>query len=348
MLLGIFIQITKMPTNGRSYNKKIYKSYNFKTRRGVRKTRYSRKKKSFMSKLRDKKINTLFEVRAKEIAVKADQKAIEYYYTRGVWLAAGAHPWPVNDTNPPPADWGYVLDNQFYSREFCKIGGYLAADLSTEVQDDMQPPAQPLTFRGERELMLHIKQIKIAFEFLNLGHTNVTVDFSVWRVPYNKYLLSTDNLPDAMKNPVPSYFDHAPMTIYNQITSAATADWRSSNANIKIQKERVAHARLVIKPGRMVDDPAAGGGSRINTEVWHKLTINKKYKGLGKAEKYTLTPQTISPVSTAGSLSEHRYFFCFRTFNGNLSFRGVSSVKFCKGKNVPENIIFDAGAPNAL
>lgn len=66
----------------RKYNKKIYKSYDFKKMRGIR----------YKSKLADKSINTLVEKRIQEISRKEDQKQY-VWYTPNKLICASTFNW---------------------------------------------------------------------------------------------------------------------------------------------------------------------------------------------------------------------------------------------------------------
>ena len=314
------------------------KKYNRKRNYSRKYTRKSRAKKGLLSRLADKKINTVFERRAKEIAQKEARKAVAYYNTRGSWLAAGAS-WPTNDTHPPLADMFAIRPIDFFLREIAKIGGYLDTDISAQLQAGTPPPVY-----DPRKMRIHIKQIKLQFDFVNQGVNTAQVDMCVWRCKYNKFLLAQDLTPGPMINPQPEYYDHQPFSQFNTINHDALRAFRDNDANTS-RPTLVAHKRISLSPPRMMDDPAGGGGNRLNTVKYVRINLQKVYSGLGRPEKYDLETQ-LSPIHTAGSLSDVRYFFSIRV-DRDVACRGVSIVKFCRGSSIPSQVVFDRLAPDA-
>jgi len=296
------------------------------------------KKKSYYSRLKDKKINTTVERRALEISKGQDEKDIPYYSTRGTWLLGNAQ-FPLNDTYPALADCPEILNTAFWVHEFGKVGGYLNSNISDAVA------AQPAY--DAREMKIHLKLLKVSFDFLNEGVEPAQVDMCIWRFPYNKHLLSTNAAPGPTVNPQPQWMHHKPFTNFNSITREAVDYHQKDADNVQSTKTLLAHKRILVYPNRQIDDPAAGGANRLNTRRWKNLTMSKNYKGLGFGEKYELEDQQVSPIGTAGSMSNHRYYLSIRVDN-TVRFRGVSIVKFCKGKNIPLNLIFDRGAPGLI
>lgn len=311
------------------YNKKIYKSYNYKKKRGVR-------RKSYWKKLKDKKINTLYEKRSKQIVDSALQKATPYYLVRGVYLDPGST-WPLNDTFPTVADGYNLLESQFFVRQFAHVGGYLETDISNEM---IVLPTE------NRDMKIHIKQIKLDFAFVNQGIEDLQVDLCIWRFPYNKYILANTAIPGPLDNPTPQYYNHKPFTPFYGIDKMADQAWKEDDANMKVKKHLIGHKRITVPHPKMIDDPAAGGSNRQNTVKWKSIKIVKTYKGLGYSEDYQIEPTNISPIATAGSLSKNRYFITIRTTD-EVRFRGIATVKFCRGKGTPDQVVFDRIAPNS-
>ena len=319
------------------------KRYNAKKNYRNKKTKKfpKRKNNSYRSRLADKKINTLVEYRAKEIAIDETRKAIPYYSTRGLWLMPGAN-WPGNDIWPPRQDSLTMTNQQFFSREIAKVGGYLKTELSDEVTETN---IAPWPFEG-RDMYIHIKEIKLLFRFTNQTPEDIEVDICLWRVPYNKFLLAADAQPDATKNPQPQYMWHPPFTFYNTISSHSRKLFVDQDTNMKATHQRLAHKRIKVRASPyMLDDPAGGGGNRINVEKWYSMNITKTYANLGRKEKYQIET-SISPISTRGSLSDNRYYYTIRS-TGTIQFQGVTSVMFCRGEGTPETVLFDEGAPAA-
>lgn len=308
-----------------------YRKKYTKSNRKYRKKTYG-KKKSYIARLKDKKINTLAEHRSKQIALQVQQKAVQYYATRGVWLGGQAI-WPINDTYPAIQDSMTILNSQFWYREFAKVGGYLDTDISNQMITAGSEP---------RNMIIHLKSFKIHFDFIVQGQEKAIVDMCIWRFPYNKYLLASDTTPDATKNPQPQYFDHKPFTPYNTIDSFTVKEFHDAPNVTGFNKQLVASKRITVHPSSNLIDVQTQEVNRIH---WTPLKITKTYKGLGYAEPFEIQQQ-LSPVTTYGSLSNNRYYISIRVTN-TVQVRGISFVKFAKGRNIPDEIIFDRIAPNS-
>jgi len=341
----------------RTFNKKVYKSYNFKTRRGVR--HYRKKGKSKAARLKDSKINTLEEKAALRIARQQLVKATQYYVRRSVFIGAGFTHWSENDMWPDISQSVRIKPQDFYYTEQCAIGGYLASDLSDRLTG--QGTVTTAHFK-DRSLALHLKQLKFKFRALNVGLTKATLDVYIFRVPYNKEWLAVQasvavqpfDVSDR-DNPKPQMSWTKPLTTFNTICPEALAEWKQSNIGPTIgppsvsgiEHHLIEHKRFVLPVGHMIDTTGSAS-NRVNTEPWRELTVQKTYAGLGRKEDYEVygepVPTANSFVRLQGRLSNNRYYLCIRC-DQLCYLHGAFLVRFCRGKNFPDQVIFDAEAP---
>lgn len=326
-------------------------------RRGRRRRRGGKKKYRVpLRRLRTKKIDSLIERRMQAIAKKEVKQVIPKYIQRETWLrqptfnpdgsiAQPGATWPTNDTWPPPLDMHRIAADNFQYFQICRVGGYLESDIAAEM---IQSPA----FINLRDLYVRLHTLRLQFDVLNPGVETQSLDIHVWRVPYSKHLTALDNTPDEQQslreNPVPQRGWLRPLTTFNTITGETARYYNDSISQLKLGVTRVCGGRYYCKPGRMLDDPTQGGGGRVNQAVYKRIRITKTWKGYGKKEMFEndpsagpATPAEFHRLGTVGSLAKCRYFLTLRA-SGNLTMRGVSAVRFSKGKSVPNNLVFDA------
>jgi len=335
----------------------FYRRYARKRRRRFKRGRGGKKKfvrsKKYLSRLRDKKINarvascTLVEHRIKDIAKKEALKLNKpnYIVTRGVWLDPQAQPWlPLTDQWPPLASFFDINETQFHSFEVAKCGGYLETDVSAAVETGLAIDA--------RNMFVRIKQIALQFHFVNVGTRNAVVDLQLTRFPYSKMALYLDvNAAMPAENPQPVYQDHKPFCTINTLTRELYKFYKQSDVTQGNQKRIftvLARKRIVVRPGRMIDDPTGGGAAATNMTNYKGLRIKKTFKGLGKKEKYQIIQGNPGPNAgpIRGSLSDHRYFWSMRC-TAPVKYLGVTAVKFCGSSMLDRQVVFDVGAPLA-
>lgn len=319
-----------------------------RTRRRRTYRRRRRKKTSSVSirKLRDKRINTIFEVRAKQIAKKEAMKLNKpnWICVRGDWHDPQQPGFDaLADVWPPLLSYMHTDETQFHVHELAKCGGYL----NNEVSD-------PLAAAGvdRRSMFITMKEIKFNFQFVNEGVKAVVVDFQLTRMPYSKMALFLEqNAPTPAQNPQPVYQDHRPFCSINTISRECLKAYKQSDStqgNLNRRVQVLARKRIVIPPPRMIDDPAGGGGNRVNTVRFHALKLNKFWKGLGKRERYQIINGVAGPFAgqIRGSLADARYFWSLRV-TGPCRYLGVSHVKFAASHLLDRQLVFDIGAPLA-
>lgn len=324
----------------------------FKRGRGGKK-KFVRKKK-YLSRLRDKKINaggflcTLVEHRIKDIAKKEARKLNKpnYIVTRGVWLDTNAQPWfPLQDQWPPLASFNDLNETQFHVHEIAKCGGYLETDISAAVQTQggMDP----------RSMFIRLKEIALQFHFVNVGTRNAVVDLQITRFPYSKMALYLDqNAATPAENPQPVYQDHKPFCTINTLTRELYKFYKQGDVTQGNQNRVfsvLARKRIVVRPGRMIDDPTgAANANRVNITNYKGLRIKKYWKGLGKKERYQIINGNAGPNAgpIRGSLADARYFWSMRV-SAPIKYLGVTAVKFCGSSALDRQLVFDLGAPLA-
>jgi len=308
-----------------------------------------------MSRLADKKLNTMYEKRAAQIAKSVVEANIPKYVQRETWLRQPTYNgdgtinnpgavWPTNDTWPAPADLHRIAADDFQYFQICRVGGYLDGNVSADM---IQAPA----FLDLRDLYIRLHNLRLQFDVLNPGVETQSLDIHVFRVAYNKHLIATDaTAPQSQslrENPVPQRGWLRPLTTFNTITGETIAKYNDAIVGLKIAATKVCGGRYYVKPGRMLDDPTQGGAGRVNQAVYKRIRISKVWKGLGKKEMFENEPvQSPAPaefirLGVRGALSNCRYFLTLRA-SGNLVMRGVSAVRFSAGKSVPANIVFDS------
>lgn len=322
-------------------------------RRALGRKRYGKKKYSIsIAKLKSKRVDSLLESRIVELSKKVVVESKTTYVVRGIWTRDGT--WPQADIWCPLANSHGITETQFVANQFGRVGGYLNNDLSVEMSIGNDPanptenPAQPYNFR---EMYLRLKMIKFQFRFLNVSTDSAEVDICLWRTPMRKRLIALSaNAPSAQEANQPDLYWHRPFTFLNSISSQCSKKYRDQAANlIPNNHQLIVHRRFTIDPNKMIDNPAAGGGDRINMIKWKEVTLVKYFKGLGKREKYELVLNTISPdaANLRGQLSDCRYYFSMRA-SGTLAWHAVSVVSFQRGKNTPRQVVFDEVAHQAL
>lgn len=318
-----------------------------------------RSKRTKRRRLADKKINTLYERRAKQIADKAVQSVIPKFIQRETWLRAPTYHadgsidnpgavWPSNDTWPQPLDLLRIAADDFQYYQIARVGGYIESDIAAEM---IQGPA----FFNLRDLYIRLHTLRLQFDVLNPGVETQALDIMVFRCPYNKHLVALDGTAaqaqSLRENPVPQRGWLHPLTTFNTITGETVRAYNDSIVGLKIGVTKVMGGRYFVPPGKMLDDPTQGGGARVNQAVYKRIRLNKTWKGKGKKEMFEnevaqgAVPAEFERLGTKGSLSHARYFLCLRA-SGNLVIRGVSAVRFSKGKDVPAQMVFDALAQN--
>jgi len=309
------------------------------------------KKASYQARLKDKKLNTLEEVRANQIVQKALSAERTYYITRGSYLGAG-NEYPKNDQFPSIAQSFRLLQGSTFINEFCKVGGYIRSQLTTSTaalpdadEEDDAKAEEDQEKRDLRDMYIHIKSILSEFRFLNQGNEEAVIDMCIWRVPYNKHSLAEDpDSPHPLTNPQPEFMWHKPFTPYNGLCYEYRRNWHTRDDNLIYKKNLLASKRITVFPNRMIDITGGSASNRQNTVKWVTLKLSKHYKNKGFQEEYEVE-NNVSPVVVSGSLSKNRYFLSIRTTQDVL-FSGVTACKFCRGKNIPKNIIFDKLAPD--
>lgn len=330
------------------------KNNNYKKKTYKKKINYNRGKykKSYKSRFNDKKINTAIEKKIQDIAIAEDQKALEYYVVRGTFLL-GNNVYPTDDTYPTLAQSIVLPPNQHFYREMGKIGGYLSTDLASS--GATVPPA----FGGaDMAINLHIKQIKMYIRVLNtsLQGETATVDIRVVRVPFSKrYLAQTLGSP--LSKPILNLTVLPPFCEFNKLTPECKELWNQSafatgTAGLvqnprNIDFQTVCSHRFKIPRGKMLDDPALGGGNRINSQVWIEKTITRNYKGMGRKEPYEFESLAgPHPNTIIGNTSKNIYYMSVKS-DQDITFQALTSVKFCRGKAQASQLVFDRVAPGA-
>ena len=313
-----------------------------------------------MSRLRDKKLNTLHEIRSKEIATAVVKAAIPKFVQRETWLRQptfnqdgsinqpGAV-WPTNDTWPQPNDLFTIGSDDFRYFQIMRVGGYLDGNVSADM---IQAPA----FLDLRDLYIRLHNLRLQFDVLNPGVETQSLDLHVWRVAYNKHLIATDNTAaqtqSLRENPVPQRGWLRPLTTYNTITGETVAKYNDAITGLKIGVTKVCGGRYYCKPGKMMDHPLgqilppnatpnqvatfiAQSNARVNQAVYKRIRIQKSWKGLGKKEMFENEPVQAPPpaeftrLGVKGALSHCRYFLTLRA-SGTLHLRGVSAIRFSR------------------
>lgn len=307
-----------------------------------------------MSRLRDKKINTASERRMVQISTSIVNKSKTTYVTRGIWTRDGT--WGGADVWPGQNNSIQLNQATHITAQFARIGGYVNNDLSVEMtigNDPANPTEQPARPYNFRDMFLRIKALKFVFRICNVGIETALVDICLFRCPMRKRLLALSNTgPTGIEANQPQIYWHKSFTTLNSVTSQCESKWKNQAANLVPNNHTlIAHKRFSVSPGRILDDPGAGGGGQLNQIKWKTVTIAKYYSGLGKREKYELVLNPISPdaANMRGQLADARYYFSMRSSTpAPLLYHAVSVCQFQKGRNTPRQVVFDEVAHGAL
>lgn len=317
----------------RRYNRKKNKKTTTTYKRRKGKIVKTIKRKYNSPAIMDKKINTLLEFRMKEMIEDAKGEEDVYYTTKGTWLSTGSV-YPTTDIPPPLTDAIVYGNHQYLSHEFCRIGGYLNTD---------RPAGTTVPQIDPRNMNIFLKQISVRLRVCNLSKLTVIARLSIWKIQYNKAVLSnTVGAPSVMNAPLPEVQWEPPFTDQFRINNLCQAEYKrfASNDPNADRRQLIGTSTITIRPPKMLDDLTAGGANRENAEVWRSLRVNKHYKGKGRKHSYQLETQTVQPITSYGSLSNYRYFWSFRA-NNACYFSAVSACKFCAGGSVSDNVVFD-------
>ena len=155
-------------------------------RKGKKVIKTKKKASSKSKRLANKKIDTLLEFRMKEMIEDSKAKEDIYYTTKATFLDSGAV-YPLTDI---PVEIGESLTmtsiQPLYFREICRVGGYLETNaVASATTQNIDP----------RNMNIYIKSIKASFRVCNLSNLKVRCRLSIWKIGYNKSVVSNQVIP---------------------------------------------------------------------------------------------------------------------------------------------------------
>jgi len=251
--------------------------YARKRKRSRRKGR-SRKR----SRLADKRINTLFEKRALEIAKKEVKKSHEWYTTKQItkdpnfnWDTHGPY------VRVPSASCFSLNPGSLYHLRLSDIGNILENDL--------------LPIGGTETLMnnMRVSSFRSSFDFRYNGASDCLIDISIVKVNGSQLLATQTTMPNIlMVEPLNNFYKFWPAQLRQRL-------------DYKFQ--RIAHKRIKMRPAKIYTDShttsnagsnqgyAFANTSTVHTDPSRKVTLTKSFKGAGAklyVENAARPPQT--------------------------------------------------------
>lgn len=231
------------------------------------------------SKLRDKKINTLFERRAKEIAQKEDRKNIRKYIFPQQVSRTGYN-WNDRLALPAPADW-YELEGEQLGvagkglayHILSGVGGYLEDNTASQ-EDGTAKGMLELRFQGV-ECFGIVKNnstvpVRIDARIVWIPNVNQFTDDSV------DYLLPRDTM--FIKTGTGNLLNQG----YNRRNLATL-----TATGVPVKHTTVARKVMFLPAGLVTGELTAPGPVVSSVEVfpqpvYKRFTLRKRFKGMGK------------------------------------------------------------------
>lgn len=254
-------------------------------RRKRRKKKYSVSR----SKLADKKINTLFEKRALQIAKKEVKASHEWFVSKMVtkdpqfdWVAAGPY-LRVPSASCFSLNAGTLQRNTF-------AWHLRLSDLGTLLENSLNQPTDP---NDSITNDLRISSFRSCFDFRYAGASDCLIDISICKVNGSQLLSAS--------TPVPTIEMVQPL---NQLYKYWAATQRQS---LGFKFQRIAHKRVKLGKGvlytdsRVVSNAGSNQGynftttATIHTDPARTVSIMKSFKGKGArlyVENAVRPPQT--------------------------------------------------------
>lgn len=231
-----------MPT----FNKKIYKSYNFKTRRGVRHKR---------SQWRQQKlaVGTVKTI-ARQIAKDEDNKNTQYLYLARNVLANPSSTWDTAYSRPAELDMVELTPNTLYSRIITDASG-LSFD-------------ENLTTRNE----VYAKIFQACLAFQNYSQYDIAVRVSLISVPNTSSITTAEPIPQ----------DQPYTNVkYKGIFKHGIHAYNSSTTVFKPSSSVLATKRFICKATRSIYDVQGATTTDEITLPIKEINLTKSYKSKG-------------------------------------------------------------------
>lgn len=249
-------------------------------RKYARRRRRGKKRKyaATRSKLADKKINTLFEKRAKQIADKAVKDSHEWYTAK--WI-----------TKDPQFDWAAhgpwlrVPTASCLSLNAATLFHLRLTDLGQILENSLYVPTQA---SDAVDNQLRISSFRSKFDFRYAGSAPCTIDISMVKVNGSQLLSTQTAIPTiSMVQPINDLYEYWPSTM---------------RQNLDFKYQRIAHKRIHMGPGKMFRNaylPTGQNSATANVAVYNdpqkSVSITKAFKGAGmklQVENTNRAPQT--------------------------------------------------------